>query len=197
MFFGLCLCVLPETVQAATTYHYVCADLTSGDSPSCTDGSWSSASSFSLLKADDSKPFAAGTWYISAVVGGSGTPFRVTCYEYSSATCSSYTPLSAGTYVDEPFTIDSGTSLGLYLWGQSSTAPSIEEICISDELGACAGGGGGGGEISVWDDLFGSATTTASSTISIVFDPNRDMANLLFLFTAWFFGVYWLFSKKR
>lgn len=197
LFFALFFLV--PAVAGATTYNYDCADLTSGDSPSCTDGVWTKGSAFSLLKADDSKPFVAGTWYFNGVVGGSGTPFRLTCYEYSSGTCNTYVALSAGTYVDEAFVINSGTSLGLYLWGQSSTNPEVGEICITDELGGCDGGGGGGGSTapSIFDDLFGSATSSASSTISIVFDPNRDMANLLFLFTAWFFGVYWIFSKKR
>jgi len=41
-----------------------------------------------------------------------------------------------------------------------------------------------------------SSTTPAVSTTTII-DANRDFANLLFLFTAWVFGIYWMFSKKR
>jgi len=39
------------------------------------------------------------------------------------------------------------------------------------------------------------STSTATSTP--VVDPNRDFAYGLYLFTAWFFGIYWVFSKKR
>lgn len=194
--FAFALVVVPGGIAWATTYTYGCADLTSGDSPSCTGGAWTKASAFSLLKADDTKPFAVGTWYLSATVEGSGTPFRATCYEYTGAICNTYTALSAGDVVDAPITINSVGSLGLYLWGQTSTNPGISEICVTDTPGDCQEAPEAP-PASVFDDLFGSATSSASSTISIVFDPNRDMFNLFFLFLSGFFGMYWLFSKKR
>jgi len=40
-------------------------------------------------------------------------------------------------------------------------------------------------------------TTISSSTIQVVDNPNQDFTSLLFLFSFWFFGVYWVFSKKR
>lgn len=49
----------------------------------------------------------------------------------------------------------------------------------------------------VFEYLFGAVTTTASSTVSIVDNPTQDMFNILALFSLWFFGIYWVFSKKR
>lgn len=99
-----------------------------------------------------------------------------------------------------------GAGGGLY-FGNSpgdTYAGDIGPICISDvdaddAMSACGAGPepGPGEDRGVFDYLFGSATTTASSTLTIVSDPNRDFANGLFLFTAWFFGIYWVFSKKR
>jgi len=40
----------------------------------------------------------------------------------------------------------------------------------------------------------------ASSTqcdIMVVDNPNLDLILALFLFSFWFFGIYWMFSKKR
>jgi len=78
------------------------------------------------------------------------------------------------------------------------------------ESATCAGGGshtysGCIGEVGgtlILDQLVtfseeAPTSTQATAATSTVFNPNQEMANALFLFTAWFFGVYWIFSKKR
>jgi len=62
----------------------------------------------------------------------------------------------------------------------SSTAPNNFNINVD----VVEGGGG-------------ASTTAGTAATTTVFNPNQDFANGLFLFTAWFFGIYWLFSKKR
>jgi len=39
--------------------------------------------------------------------------------------------------------------------------------------------------------------TTTVATSTLIFDPNRDVANGFYLFFACFFGIIWLFAKKR
>jgi len=39
--------------------------------------------------------------------------------------------------------------------------------------------------------------TTSTSTIQQIDNANQDMYYLLVLFSVWFFGFYWIFSKKR
>lgn len=187
---GVVLCLsFGITASAATVYRYTsCGDLTSGDSPACTAAVWSKGSAFSLIDNTNSKPLAAGTWYISATVTGGGTPFRITCYEYSGSVCNTYGTLSSGTNTDVSFTINSGSSVGIYLWGQSSG--SIGDICVTDTAGGCAA-------TPVGPDASYAIFGTSTATYQIVDNPTADTFYLLVLFTSWFFGIYWVFSKKR
>jgi len=171
----------PLGIEAAT-YNYSCTDMTSGDSPSCTDGAWTKASAFSLIDATGDRPFTAGTWYFNGVVTGSGGPFRLTCYEHSSSPCTGYVTLAAGTYVDEPFTIAGGTSQGLYLWGQSSTDPGVAAVCVSDVLGDCAGGGGGGG---------------STTTVQYVDSPVQDLFYGYILFLSGLTLIIWIMRGRK
>jgi len=80
-----------------------------------------------------------------------------------------------------------------------ASAGYIADTCFVVGTGSCGGGGGGGSTSTAFDTLFGSATSTASTTksLTIVSDPNRDMANMFYIFLIGFFGTYWVFSKKR
>jgi len=178
----------------ATTYTYDCGDLSNADGAACTSGAWSKASAFSLLDAGGFGPLAAGTWYFSAIVSAdTANPFRITCYEYSSGTCNTYATVSVGTIEALPFDVLSGTSNGIYLWGQTATNPAISELCITDIEGDCESGGGGEASTTPFYEIFG----TTTGTYHIVDNPTQDTFNLILLFLIGFFGMSWLFAKKR
>jgi len=178
LLFTLALFLAPISAYAVS-YTYTCTDLTSGDSPSCTDGVWTKASSFSLADSSGDRPFASGTWYFNGVVEGSGTPFRLTCYEYNSSPCTTYEELTADTYVDFPFDVTGGTSDGIYLWGQSSSDVSIGPICVSDTQGECASGG-----------------SSSGTTTSYIVNTNQDIFNGIVLFFMMFTFIVWYFRGK-
>jgi len=47
------------------------------------------------------------------------------------------------------------------------------------------------------DLTYTGASTSSTATSTTIIDPNRDYANGLFLFLLMFFGIYWMFSKRR
>lgn len=125
---------------AATTVHYDCVTfpLGNGDAATCLVDTWSKGAGFSLIDNQNGggAPFflmQVGTYYFSGTVTGSGTVFILRC---NGVTNCSATNLTAGVYVDEPLTINSGSNEKLYLNG--AAAGSVIAPCMTDTIGGCA-----------------------------------------------------------
>jgi len=182
----ICWSFLPLVSFASTSHTFVCGELTNPDGASCSSGSWSKASAFSVYDVSGLiYPMSTGTYYATfTVANGSGNVFNLTC---TNGTCGS-TAYSNGSYTDEPIVVSAATSGGIYFNGVSG-GYLVGDICITDTIGGCAGGGGGGTPSTGDGEL---ATTT-----QLVANPTQDLFNGFVLFNFSFWGIIWFFRKRN
>jgi len=176
---------LPLAASAATTHHYVCADLSiTAGSPTCSNDVWTFTNVEIQTVADTGGAVfdLQGTdWYVSATVTATenlGISFL--CDNYPT-TCSLFRKTT--TFVDEPYSVAGGTATGFDMTNNQGGAVYnngvVAELCISDTVGAC------------------SSTATATSTTTDVDSAVDDLYHGVVLFLIGFWGVIWFFRKNR
>lgn len=182
------LCVFVHTAQASTTHTYVCSNITLGADSTCTGGS--SSLSLTIPNTNNSSAYDnAGTalnvnnatWYVTMTVSGTGT-YNVTC----SGSCSGgFT--GTGSVTDHSATFSGTGSQGIDITNNgNSFNGTISYLCVSDTLGACTPPAPASPSVNRFANIFGDATSTASSTNLVIADiPNLD----LFLGYAVFYSV--------
>jgi len=198
LFFGL------PFLAFAASHTYTCGDMVNvvgSPQPTCSSGVWTFTSAKSQAASDWSSPAfnlsSAATWYVNYTYSGSGS-----LQTYTNGSVYSGTPatISGGTQVTIALPTPHDTNTGIQLddGGSNSFNGTIGPVCVDDDNSSC-------GEShpapipNRFNNLFGNATTTASSSqiLAIVDIPNVDlfMGYMVFLSSASF--LVWIFKSSR
>jgi hypothetical protein len=189
---GLGFLILPSYALAANTHHFVCADFdTLINGASCASDIITISGATAAAQSNSTYAYTSGTtYYISSTYAGTG--------HYGFAQDSGYTesPVSASWTAHSVTMTTSDSALNWSnLFFSGTFSGTLSSICITDTSGDC--------EASPPTPATDASSTSPCASLGtttdcfVVFNPNQDVANGVFFFFIGFWGVIWLFAKKK
>jgi len=199
---------LSNSADAAILHQYTCADSLGyvGASPTCVGTDVFTYGGGAASVQDNNTYFVVNdsdTVYISYIGSGlSGTNL----FQFNGTVGVSNYSLSDGAFSEDPYPVSGMGSAMIAFYMYSSTASTIEGVCIDGDGYSCSGGTPP--TPPAYTPVFDMGTTTctvinASTTVctnergtQTVDNPVQDLAIGYILFFMTFFGVVWFFRRK-
>jgi len=180
---GLGMMVITTDAAHAQATFYDCTDFPNISNATCTGDVLSLTTTGQAYDSSQGIKLSEGdVWYVSFVASGSGTgQFWIA----GDVTDSSIENLVDGITTAVPITAPSGNSwTSLIFRGNSSFSGDVETICVTMTEGEC-------------EDIPPEppATTTATSTLTVVHNPTLDMFLGIVLFFFVFVFIVWFFRR--